>query len=107
MHKMKMLFIVLGIITLTTMTGCDNTADQEELMKKYGTDYYNTYMSGVKGLDIAEVTLGMLKDLNEKELENYDLKEFEGCKDETSVKMTLDKETNKIKKYEYNLKCKK
>lgn len=102
----KILFIALGSVSLFAITGCDKTADQEAAMKKYATDYYNTYMSNVKGLDIAEVTLGMLKDLNEKDLENYDLADLKGCKDETSVKMTLDK-NNKITKYEYNLKCKK
>ena len=102
----KILFITLGSIVLFNVTGCDKQEKQKELLKEYGTDYYNTYMSEVKGLDIAEVTLGMLKDLNDKDLENYDLTDLEDCEDETSVKMTLD-ENNKITKYEYNLKCNK
>ena len=102
----KVGIIAVSLLTLLLISGCDNTAGQKKLLKKYGTDYYNTYMSNVKGLDIAEVNLGMLRDLNEKNIENYDLKKFKNCKDETVVKMTLS-DDNKIEKYEYELKCSK
>lgn len=103
---MKKIGLILGLFGLVLVSGCDKTEDYQALMKKYGTDYYNTYMSNVKGLDIAEVTLGMMRDLNKKGLEKYDLSDLEKCKDETVVKMTLT-EDNKIKKYEYELKCQK
>ncbi len=102
---MKKIFVVsLCLISVFLISGCNKTEKYQELMKKYGTDYYNTYMKNVKGLDVAEVTLGMMRDLNEKKLENYDLKKLKNCKDETVVKMTLDK-NNKITKFDYDLKC--
>ncbi|MEG0026486.1 MAG: hypothetical protein RR847_05395 [Bacilli bacterium] len=105
MIKKGMILITLSIIVLC-ITGCDKTAKYQELMKEYGTDYYNTYMRDIKGLDIAEVSIAMLKDLNNKDLEHYDLSKLKDCDSKTSVKMILDKKTNKIKKYDYNLKCK-
>lgn len=103
---MKKIGLFLGLIGLFLVSGCDKTEDYQALMKEYGTDYYNTYMSNVKGLDIAEVTLGMLRDINDKGLKDYDLSKLEKCKDETMVKMTLT-DDNKIKKYEFELKCQK
>ena len=98
-----LLVIIILLVVIVTMGPSKHK--QEEIMKDYATDYYNTYMKKVKGLDIAEVNLDMLKKVNEQDLKDYDLKKLKGCKDTSVVKMHLSKE-NKITKYEFDLKCK-
>ena len=96
-----LLLVIILIISLAIKPSKNN---QQAIMKDYATDYYNTYMKKVKGLDVAEIDLKMLKKVNELDLKDYDLSKLKGCKDSSVVKLYLSKK-NKITKYEFDLKC--
>jgi hypothetical protein len=104
---MKKILVVCTL--LLVICGCNkNKVDKkEETIKKHATDYYETFMQGVSGRDEAVITLKDLKDANKNLNKSYDLKDVEECEDNSEIKLSIKKGTNKVTKYKYNLKCKK
>lgn len=96
---------ILLILLVMTLVGCGNKVDYKEEMRKYATDYYETYMSGVNGQTVNEVSLKALKDAN-KYGKEYDLENLKKCDDDSYVNIILTEDAKKIKKYEYHLNCK-
>lgn len=96
---------ILLITLILLLVGCGNKVNYKEVMLKYAKDYYETYMSGVNGQDINEVSLKALKEAN-KYGKEYDLKNLEKCDDDSYINIIVSKDTKKIKKYEYHLNCK-
>ena len=102
MKKKTLLILLAGCLFLT---GCNKDNKRKTQLKNAGTDYYQTYMSGVSGIDKADVTLYMLKKANNSGNKEYKLKSLEGCKGSTKITFTIEK--NKITGEEYELKCEK
>ena len=94
-------YIVLLILVLFTLTGCDNK--QEKVMKEYATDYYNNYIIKISGVNEYTVTISMLENINEIANGKYDLSKLSKCKTSSSVNIVM--ENDKIKEYKYNLDC--
>ena len=72
MKKKTLLILLAGCLFLT---GCNKDNKRKTQLKNAGTDYYQTYMSGVSGIDKADVTLDMLKKANNSGNKEYKLKE--------------------------------
>lgn len=107
---MKKLTVVLLVISIFLLSGCNNTEKKEkkfkDLMIEYGTDYYERF--GVKQMDIFYVTIEDLKKTNDKGLTDYDLNQLKDCENDTKVIFTIDKNNNgEILETEFELNCKK
>ena len=97
---MKKIIILLVAILLT---GCSNEKKQQEQLDKAGRQYYEKYMSALKGIDEAEISLGMLNKVNDEKKEEYKLNALKNCKDTTQVVFTI--KDCKIDSAKYELKC--
>ena len=83
---MKKIIILLVAILLT---GCSNEKKQQEQHDKAGRQKYEKYMSALKGIDEAEISLGMLNKVNDEKKEEYKLNALKNCKDTTQVVFTI------------------
>lgn len=99
--KKYILFITMMILLI----GCNSKVDYKEEMRKCAKDYYETYMTSVNGQNVNEVTLKALKEAN-KYGKEYNLKNLKNCDDDSYINIIVEKNTKKIKKYEYHLNCK-
>lgn len=100
----KSLFILLFIFTIV-LTGCGTKTKYESIMQDYAKQYYELHQKDVVQ-DSAMVTIEMLELANSiEDGEKYDLSKLTKCSKDSSVDMVLDKNTKKIEKYEFNLKC--
>lgn len=102
MKKKTLLILLVGCLFLT---GCNKDNKRKTQLKNAGTDYYQTYMSGVSGINKAEVTLEMLKKANSSGDKEYKLKSLDDCDGSTKITFTIEK--NEITGEEYEIKCKK
>lgn len=105
----KLLIVMLALMTFF-LIGCgeekeDKLATYREVMGEYSKDYFDNYVSGIAGLDVLEVTIGMLENANAVGDSNYDLTELENCDKTSKTKLFLTDDGMEIKKYEYNLDC--
>ena len=76
----------------------------EDTIKPLAEDYFDKYMSINESSNAYTVTLKDLKEANENG-EDYDLSKLNKCSDETSVTITIDYRTGKVKKSEVKLDC--
>lgn len=111
--KKIILVLILGLV-IVGASGCGKTVSAEEqqnIMKEYATTYFNNHMIGIENQDeatetIAQISISMLKQLNELDLEEkYDLSKLSNCKDESYVDLTINTETQMIEKYDFHLEC--
>ena len=93
-RNILILFILLFIV-------CGCTSKREKKFIEYATYYYNNY--AVKTVDEFVVTLGELKELNKKEITNYDLEDFAKCDDKSEIVFKIENE--KIIDNEISLIC--
>lgn len=98
------LIIIIGIIAFYFYNKEEVSKNLENEIIPIAKDYFQNYMSANTGSNIYEVTLADLKQA--KEEAGYDLSKFKTCKDDSSVKITIDYNTGKVKKTEVDLKCK-
>lgn len=104
---MKKVLIVSFLILSILVVGCGNKQKEyEKVMKEYAKEHYEKYMSGWSGVDVAQVSISLLKNANEQINANYDLSKLEKCTDESYVNIILNKETKKIENFEFHLDCK-
>lgn len=101
----KMVVAMGSFFLLFAMVGCGKKVDYEGIMEKYATQYYNSYMKAVEGQDKNDVSIELLKVINEKIGPTYDLSDLKKCDDSSYTTVIVDK-NRKIKKYEHHLKCK-
>lgn len=101
----KKVAIIGSVLVLLMMTGCGKKVDYEGIMEKYAKEYYNSYMKAVEGQDKNDVSIALLKVVNEKVGDTYDLSKLKKCDDSSYTTVIVDKNRN-IKKYEHHLKCK-
>lgn len=95
--------IVLCTLCLGLVTGCgNNTSKYEKIMEEYSTKYYLEHMN--KNSEIIEVTINALKKASK--IDGYDMSKLKKCDESSLTKIYIDKSTQKILKYEHNLKCK-
>ncbi len=64
--------------------------DREEALITAGKEYYEKYMSGVTGVNEAEITVEMLQTMIDQNDDDYDLSLFEKCESDTKVLLTLE-----------------
>ena len=77
--------------------------DREEALITAGKEYYEKYMSGVTGVNEAEITVEMLQTMIDQNDDDYDLSLFEKCESDTKVLLTL--EDGKITDETVELNC--
>ena len=93
--------VILLLILVIVMTGCQNKKKLESEMKKATNIYYEKYIyNQVTGLDTLEITLGDLRELKSSKI---DLSKLDKCSDDTKV--SADIKNNKIVNYDISLKC--
>ncbi len=81
-----------------------NNKELENVIEPLAKDYFDKYMSANTGSNTYTVTLKDLEEAN-KNGENYDLSKFKNCRDTSSVDVTIDYKTGKVKKTEVKLEC--
>ncbi len=93
--------IVLLIIVLFVVSGCNKIAKYEKIMRDYGKDYYEKYM--IKNDDIDEyiVSIEMLEAVNNDS--KYDLTKLDKCKKTSSISIVVS--NGEIKEYKFSLNC--
>lgn len=102
---MKKILLVLLFVFTIVLTGCGSKTKYESIMQEYAKQYYELHQKDVVQ-DTAMVTIEMLEIANTIENgERYDLSKLTKCSKDSSVDMILDKNTKKIEKYQFNLKC--
>ncbi len=112
MKKLLNCGFLLAIVSVFAVgCGCSNSSekkveDYENLMKEYGTTYYNNYMVGVIGQDENVITIEMLENAVKANGDKFDLDKLKDCDKTSSVTITSNKEDRKkIDKYSFDLKC--
>ena len=73
-------------------------------MEVAATKYYDNYMSTLKGIDNAEVTLGMINKVVKEKNAKYDIKSLKKCSDDTKANLKIS--AGKVKNIEISLNCK-
>ncbi|NLL44883.1 MAG: hypothetical protein GX247_04385 [Mollicutes bacterium] len=106
---MKKLIVIL-LMTLG-LVGCNDSKEQllieyQKIMEKYSQDYFERFIKGIRGLDILEVSIGMLENANEVANTNYDLSKLEDCDKSSTIMLFLSNDGLNIKRYHYDLNCK-
>lgn len=102
---MKKILLVIVFIFTIILTGCGAKTKYESIMQEYAKQYYELHQKDVVQ-DSAMVTIEMLEIANTIENgERYDLSKLTKCSKDSSVDMVIDKNTKKIEKYQFNLKC--
>lgn len=98
--------IIVSLFLMLCLSGCgkNDIFDYEKKFEVLATNYFEKYQMNTN-LDVAEVYLKDLKEVNEQLGENFDLTDMENCDDDSVVRIYLKKGTNKIEKYEFDLKC--
>lgn len=92
----------ISVIILILLTGC--TDKKEKLMENYAKSYYDEYMSNVVGLTEARISIKDLKNMNNSVgSEKYDLSSFNGCNDDSYVRLILNGKD--IQEYKFHLDC--
>lgn len=95
--------IVILLVVTMMITGCSSEKKQKQQLDEAGRQYYEKYMSALKGIDEAEISLGMLNKVNDEKKEEYKLNALKNCKDTTQVVFTI--KDGKIESAKYELKC--
>ena len=92
--------ILLCLIAIVLLCGCQSKKKMEEQIKVATNSYYQNYVSGkVMGLDVLDITLGDIRDVKD---DSIDLSKLEKCDDSTKIKATI--ENNELVDYEIDLK---
>lgn len=101
--------IILSIAILSILAvGCgkkEKLSTYEETMKEYATDYYNSYLKDVNGIDIHQVYISHLENAVNIKGKEYDMTKLEKCKKDSYVDITLKKDSKDIDKMEYHMSC--
>ncbi len=100
---MKKLLLVL--VTLTFLVGCNNQKDYEKAMKDNATSFYNNYQKGQEGLTNPTISIKQLKEANEYVDANYDLSKLEKCTDDSYVELIIDQDTKEVTDVKYFMQC--
>lgn len=94
MKKILIVYLILMFI----ITGCDNTNKYQNELKKLVDNYYEEYiLEKVDNLNTIEITLADLKDIS------ITSKDLDNCEDDTKVIANI--ENKEIVSYEYKLNC--
>ena len=81
-----------------------NNKELENAITPLAEDYFDKYMSANTVSNTYTVTLEDLKSAN-KNGEEYDLSKLNKCSDKTSVDITIDYKTGKVKQTKVKLDC--
>ncbi len=102
---MKKLFI-LPVLALI-LVGCGaKKVDYKPIMKKMADAYFEKYVKGhTLEIDIQEVSIASLKNANKNSDGNFDVSKLKDCRDSSYIKLSLNRETQAITKYEYKMNC--
>ena len=95
--------VALGVFFVYNQKEANKSLENE--ITPLAEDYFDKYMSTNESSNMYTVTLADLKEANENG-ESYDLSKLDGCKDDTSVTLTINYGTGKITKTEVELNCK-
>ncbi len=96
--NVKTILIVIGVlvvlvaITLGIIFKLNSISDEdrETALITAGKQYYEKYMSGVTGVNEAEITITMLQTAIDQNSDDYDLSLFDKCESDTKVLLTLE-----------------
>lgn len=94
------LLIVLGIVLYNKNLEKKRNNELEVAAKKY----YELHMSNIKGLDAAEISLKMIKYVQENKNEEYKISSLKKCNENSLALLTL--EDNNVKSIKITLNCK-
>jgi uncharacterized lipoprotein len=95
--------IILLVVTMM-LTGCSSESKQKKQLEKAGRDYYEKYMSSLTGINEAQISLDMIKKVNEEKNAGYKISALKQCDDSTQILFTIEK--GKIADIKYELNCK-
>lgn len=98
-----LILIVILIVSVLVYNKNLNTKRISE-MQEAATKYYDNYMSTLKGIDNAEVTLGMINKVIKEKNAKYDIKSLKKCSDDTKADLKIS--LGKVKNIEISLNCK-
>lgn len=99
----KILLVLVGLVFLV---GCNSQSKYEETMKDYATQFYNAHQKGQEGLTNPTVSIKQLKEAIEAVGDEYDLTKLEKCTDESYVELIIDETTKDVTDVKYYLECK-
>lgn len=99
----KVLLVLIGLVFLV---GCNSQSKYEETMKDYATQFYNAHQKGQEGLTNPTVSIKQLKEAIEAVGDEYDLTKLEKCTDDSYVELIIDETTKDVTDVKYYLECK-
>lgn len=106
----KIIFISLGIVAVIVLVVIGillfskvSTKKREQDFEKAARSYYDSYMSGLVGVDKANVTIEMLENVVKEKNEKYNIKSLKKCDVKSLITFTIvdGKITDKV----MNLNC--
>ena len=99
----KILLVLVGLVFLV---GCNSQSKYEETMKEYATQFYNAHQKGQEGLTNPTVSIKQLKEAIEAVGDEYDLTKLKKCTDDSYVELIIDETTKDVTDVKYYLECK-
>lgn len=106
----KIIFIILGSIALIALIVIGillfskvSTKKREQDFEKAARSYYDSHMSGLIGVDKANITLEMLENVINEKNEKYDIKSLKKCDVKSLITFTI--VDGKITDQVINLNC--
>ena len=97
--------ILLVLVMLSFLVGCNSQKKYEEAMKEKAISFYNEYQKGQEGLTNPTISITQLKEANELKNANYDLSKLEKCKDESYIELIINQDTKEVTDVKYYMQC--
>lgn len=106
----KIIFIILGSIAVIALIiigivlfSKGSTKKREQDFEKAARSYYDSYMSGLIGVDKADITIQMLENVISEKKEKYNIKSLKKCDVKSLITFTI--VDGKITDQVMNLNC--